>query len=116
VVIQAIIAAGQDPAGEEWASGEGSSPLAALEALQNDSGAFAWQAAMPDDNLLATVQALPAIGGKAFPLSTMAVGEETQVAPNVVPETGGEGINIALVLVVGGVIVAGGGYVLSRKR
>jgi hypothetical protein len=116
VTIQALIAAGHDPTGEEWATAEGGAPLAALEALQNESGAFAWQAAMPDDNLLATVQALPAVAGKAFPIATMAVGEAAEAVPSVVPETGGGGINLVLVLVVGGVIVAGGGYVLNRKR
>ena len=98
VTIQAIIAAGQDPAGDEWATAEGSTPLAALEALQNESGAFAWQAAVPDDNLLATVQALPAVAGKAFPFVTMAVGEAAGATPSTVPETGGAGINLALVL------------------
>ncbi len=116
VTIQAVIAAGQDPAGAEWTTAEGSTPLAALEALQNESGAFAWQAAMPDDNLLATVQALPAVAGKAFPFATAAVGEAEGAAPGTVPQTGGAGINLTLVLLVGGVIVAGGGYVLSRKR
>jgi hypothetical protein len=116
ITIQAVISVGQDPSGEEWASAQGSAPLFALEALQNDSGAFAWQAAVPDDNLLATVQALPAVAGKALPLATMAVGETSRAAPETVPDTGGTGINLALVLVIGGAVVAGGGYVLSRKR
>ena len=86
VTIQAIIAAGQDPARADWTTGAGNTPVAALEALQNESGAFAWQAAMPDDNLLATIQALPALAGKAFPFATMAVGEAA--APATVPQTG----------------------------
>ena len=116
VTMQAIIAVDQDPAGDDWAAAEGRAPLAALEAFQNESGAFAWQAAVPDDNLLATVQALPAVAGKAFPFVTMAVGEATGANPDTVPETGGEGINLTLLLVLAGAIVAGGGYVLSRKR
>jgi hypothetical protein len=116
VAIQALIAAGRDPAGSDWTTDEGGTPVAALEALQNDSGAFAWQAAVPDDNLLATVQALPAVAGKAFPFASMAVGEAAATQPATVPETGGQGINLAPLLLLGGVIVAGGGYALGRKR
>ncbi len=112
VIIQAIIAAGQDPAGADWTVGE-STPVTGLEALQNASGAFAWQAAMPDDNLLATVQALPALAGKAFPFATMDVGELT---PTTVPETGGAAVAPALSLLLGGLALAGGGYLLNRKK
>ncbi len=113
VTIQAIIAAGQDPAGADWTVGE-NNPVAALEALQNESGAFAWQAAMPDDNLLATVQALPALAGKAFPLTTMDVGQAA--APPTVPETGGGSIALALPLLLSGLALASGGYLLKRAR
>ena len=113
VTIQAIIAAGQDPAGADWTVGE-VTPVAALEALQNESGAFAWQAAVPDDNLLATVQALPALAGKAFPLATMDVGQAA--APPTVPETGGGSIALALPLLLSGFALAGGGYLLKRGK
>ncbi|MGD2205407.1 MAG: prenyltransferase/squalene oxidase repeat-containing protein [Anaerolineae bacterium] len=116
VTIQALIAAGIDPAGEAWTTAEGSTPVAALEALQNESGAFAWQAAVPDDNLLATVQALPALAGKAFPLATMDVGEATVTAPTTVPETGGATLSLALPLLLGGLALAGGGLALRRKK
>ena len=46
----------------------------ALAALQNDSGAFAWQAAWPDDNLFATCQALPALLGKFYPIAPLTAG------------------------------------------
>jgi hypothetical protein len=116
VTIQALIAAGQDPAGTDWTTGEGSTPVSALEALQNASGAFAWQAAMPDDNLLATVQALPALASKAFPLATMDVGEGVATAPSTTPETGGPALNLALPVLLGGLALAGGGYALRRWR
>jgi hypothetical protein len=116
VVIQAIIAVGQDPASADWASAEGYTPITALEAFQNESGAFAWQAAVPDDNLLATVQALPALAGKAFPLATMDVGSITTATPATMPETGGGLVNLALALVLGGVALAGGGYALNRRK
>jgi squalene cyclase len=112
VTIQAIIAAGQDPASANWTVGE-STPVAALEALQNESGAFAWQAAIPADNLLATVQALPALAGKAFPLATMDVGQPT---PTTVPETGGGAVALALPLLLSGLALAGGGYLLKRGK
>lgn len=59
-VLQAKIAARADPA-------EIARTRAALIALQNPSGAFPFQKAAPDDNLLATVQAIPALSGVAFP-------------------------------------------------
>jgi LPXTG-motif cell wall-anchored protein len=115
VTIQALIAAGLDPAGSQWTTAEGNSPMAALEALQNESGAFAWQAAIPDDNLLATIQALPAVAGRAFPLATMDVGTPEPVLISM-PETGGAVANLALLLVLSGLALAGGGYALRRKR
>lgn len=114
VTIQAIIAAGQDPAGAGWTTAGGITPISALEALQNESGAFAWQAAVPDDNLLATVQALPALAGKAFPFATMDVGQPA--APITVPETGGAAVTLALPLLLGGLALAGGGFALNRKK
>jgi hypothetical protein len=115
VTIQAIVAAGQDPMGTDWATDDGITPVSALEALQNESGAFAWQAAVPDDNLLATVQALPALAGKAFPLARMDVGAAAPTAPATMPETGGVVFDFALTLVLGGLALAGGGYALRRK-
>jgi hypothetical protein len=56
LVVQALLAGGQDLSG--WGH-----PLQALEALQQESGAFAFNAATPGDNLLATIQAIPALAG-----------------------------------------------------
>ncbi len=114
VTIQALIAAGIDPI--SWTTTGGNTPVTALEALQNESGAFAWQAAVPDDNLLATVQALPALAGKAFPLATMDVGEAAVAAPTTTPETGGGTLNLALPLISGGLALLGGAYALRRKQ
>jgi prenyltransferase beta subunit len=115
VTIQVIVAAGQDPIGPDWATDGGGTPVSALEALQNESGAFAWQAAMPDDNLLATVQALPALAGKAFPLATMDVGAAAPLAPATIPATGGVVLDLASTLVLGGLALLGGGYALRRR-
>jgi hypothetical protein len=116
VTIQAILAAGQDPAGADWTTTTGQTPVAALEGLQNPSGAFAWQATARDDNLLATVQALPALAGKPFPLVTMDVGlAAAPAAVSTLPVTGGPAIYLALPLIVAGLALAAGGYVLRHK-
>jgi prenyltransferase beta subunit len=54
LVMQALLAAGEDLAA--W-----DDPASALLSLQQPSGAFAFNAATPGDNLLATVQAIPAL-------------------------------------------------------
>jgi hypothetical protein len=56
LVIQALLAGGQDLAA--WGD-----PGQALLALQQPSGALAFKADTPGDNLLATVQAVPALAG-----------------------------------------------------
>ena len=61
--IQALLALGEDPRSADWGD-----PVAALLAMQNASGLFAYSAEYPDDNLFATVQAVPALAGLAMPL------------------------------------------------
>jgi hypothetical protein len=63
VAIQGLTAAGVDLTAPEWAD-----PIAALTAFQNASGAFRYMDSMPDDNLFATVQAMPALAGIIFPI------------------------------------------------
>lgn len=63
LAVQAIIAAGGDPSSDDWRHA-----MAALAAFQNESGAFRYQADQPDDNLFATVQALPALAGQPLPI------------------------------------------------
>lgn len=63
LAVQAIIAMGENPASEDWRNA-----AAALARFQNQSGAFRYQDEMPDDNLLSTLQALPALAGQAFPV------------------------------------------------
>jgi prenyltransferase beta subunit len=116
VIIQALLAAAQDPTGADWTTAEGNTPLSALEAFQNESGAFAWQAAVPDDNLLATVQALPALAGKALPFAAMDVGEAAVTTPVTMPETGGAVASLAWSVVLAGLALAGSGYALTRRQ
>jgi hypothetical protein len=56
LVIQALLAGGQDLA--QWGD-----PVRALRALQQPSGALAFNADTPGDNALATLQAIPALAG-----------------------------------------------------
>ena len=133
VTIQALIAAGEDPAG--WEGSGGVSPAETLEAFQTEGGAFAWQAAMPDDNLLATVQAIPALVGRAFPLATTDAGQPAAAAatatpaptsapeatasapaPSTIPETGGAGLDPALLISLAGLGLAAAGYALRRRK
>ncbi len=70
LAIQALIALGEDVSSAEsaWAKA-GVAPLDALLSFQSDTGAF--QADFGDgpfDDFYATVQALPAVAGQAFPL------------------------------------------------
>lgn len=73
IVVQAIGAAGQDPASADW-----NDALGALIAFQNESGAFHYNPDMPDDNLFATVQAIPAVAAVALPID--GVSEATPLA------------------------------------
>src|SRR5688500_945726 len=63
LVLQALIAAGEDPASREW----GNAPLA-LARFQTPSGGLRYIAADEEPNLLATVQAIPAMEGLSLPL------------------------------------------------
>ncbi|MFQ5595330.1 MAG: prenyltransferase/squalene oxidase repeat-containing protein [Anaerolineae bacterium] len=83
-VLQALYATGADLS--DW-SVDSTSPLDTLLSLQKGNGAFQWQATVPDDNFLATVQAVPALVGKAFPLTVLS---GSVVAPNKLPATGGQ--------------------------
>lgn len=58
VAIQAFVAAGEDPSGM----------IEALTTFQNENGAFFWQAEFPDDSLLATAQAVPALALVPLPV------------------------------------------------
>lgn len=66
-VVQAIVAAGQDPAGAAWQK-SGKNPLDFLLARQLPGGSLEWQAGK-GPNLLAVQQAIPALLGQAHPSS-----------------------------------------------
>lgn len=67
-VIQALIAAGEDPEGAAWEKSD-VTPVDYLLGMQTPSGAFEWTPGT-GENALATTQALPALLGRAHPVVT----------------------------------------------
>jgi hypothetical protein len=66
-VIQALLAAGEDPNGAAWAV-DGLTPIRFLIGLQLADGSFEWQP-NTGSNLMATAQAVPALLGQAYPVT-----------------------------------------------
>lgn len=64
-VIQALVAAGEDPTSPEWT--KNTNPIAFLMTLQKANGSFAWQAGGAA-NLLATQQAIAALLNSPYPI------------------------------------------------
>ncbi len=90
-VVQALVAAGEDPEGADWTVA-GSTPLTALWRLQLPSGALEWQAGF-GENAVATYQAVPALMLRPFPLARTVVAD----TPAVLPATGhGDPLSAAL--------------------
>ncbi|MCG8347148.1 MAG: cell wall anchor protein [Chloroflexales bacterium] len=76
-VLQALAALGQDPRGETWTK-SGGNPQSALLSLQNDTGAFRYQAAVPEDNALATYQAIPGLLSRPLPLMVITLPDDAE--------------------------------------
>jgi hypothetical protein len=74
LAVQALIATGQDPSSPEWLNA-----TQGLAVFQNVSGGFRYVDTLPADNLLSTVQAIPALAGYALPVAT-ACAEEAPTA------------------------------------
>ena len=64
--IQALLAAGEDPAGAAWTV-NGFTPVRFLMGLQLADGSFEWQP-NTGSNLMATAQAVPALLGQSYPV------------------------------------------------
>jgi hypothetical protein len=67
-VIMALLAVGENPAGEKWTK-DGGNPFTALLGLQADDGRIEFQPGVGEP-LLSTVQAVPALLNKTLPLLT----------------------------------------------
>jgi hypothetical protein len=66
-IIQAIVAAGQDPTDVDWTK-EGKNPIDDLLSFQNQDGSFNDSALAPAPNSWTTSSAIPAILGKPYPI------------------------------------------------
>jgi hypothetical protein len=81
IVVQALFAAGQDPTAQEWQNVYGS-----LLAFQTPNGGFSYQLDPLQDNLFATVQALPAIAKLPFPVQPAATPPALNATPVAIRE------------------------------
>lgn len=117
LVIQAIYATGQTPG--DWYGG-GRDPLGALLSLQNTSGSFSYQASFPGDNVLATVQAIPAAAGvtltrvRRVPTST-APGATATTPPTTLPVAGDVTVPAVAGLVLVGLLMFVAGLGIKHK-
>lgn len=109
---QMILASGDKP--ESWAK-NGKTPLDRLLAFQNPSGAFRFQDAPPDDNQLATYQAIPPIKGKTYPLAGILITEPASSNPARLPNTGVSSPALVPVLALAVLLIAAG-LLLRRTR
>ncbi|MFH1737184.1 MAG: prenyltransferase/squalene oxidase repeat-containing protein [Actinomycetota bacterium] len=111
-VIQALLAADEDIEDGEWVK-TSVAPMGCLISLQNPNGAFVFQKTVPDDSLLSTLQAVPALMEKPYPLKHGA----TKTVPKTETSSNGTGISIIAAAVVGAVIlVAGFFFIYARKK
>ena len=119
VVMWALVAAGQDPAGNAWKvrGQDGTSPLDRLRTFQNESGAFRWQDAVAGDNMMSTLQAPIALELKTLPYASMDVGEAaTTEVETALPVTGGTSWTASMALLAVGLVLMGVGKALKTLR
>lgn len=79
LVVQALIAAGEDPASPDW----GNAKLALVK-LQRPDGSLRYLPTDDAPNLLATLQAIPAMAGVPLPVATACTDDATEI-PGCVP-------------------------------
>ncbi len=109
--LQAIFAVGDSAS--SWAIG-GSDPLGALIALQNEDGSFSFNRTFAGPNVLATLQAIPALHGQTLVrVKVVPASDASAAGVPLLPEAGGS-ID-ALPIVSLGLALIGAG-VLARRR
>ena len=108
--IQAILASGDSVS--NWAQG-GSDPVGALLSLQNPDGSFSFNRVFPAPNVLATLQAIPALYGVSL-AQLRSVPASGVSAPALLPEAGGV-FNAAAPAVLGLALLVAG-YRVRRVR
>ncbi len=75
LAVQALVSLNPDPSSPDVVDAAG-----ALAAFQNPSGSFRYTDDQPDDNLFATLQAVPALAGIPFPVVVRGTDSATPVA------------------------------------
>jgi hypothetical protein len=118
-VIQALIAAGE-PMGN-WSKAGRSDPLGALIRLQDDkSGAFNYQASLPGANLLATLQAIPALTGATFVrvpvVRASSAAPAAAAPPQTLPVAGASLPMLPLMLVGIGAALVSAGWLMRKSK
>jgi len=118
-VLQALVAAGESLS--NWSKGGQSDPLGALVRLQDaKTGAFNYQASAPGANLLATIQAIPALKGVTFvhlPVAPASGAASTaNIPPQTLPVAGGRPPISAVGLVGIGVLLVSAGLFLRQVK
>jgi len=83
LAVQALLAVGEEPQSPAWRFA-----LDALARFANPSGALRWRDDAPDDNLFATVQAIPALARQPFPLRGVVEPRAVARQPLAIEETG----------------------------
>lgn len=69
LALSAIAALGEEPTGAPWKLGDGPDPLTQILALQAPEGGFYWRRApRVGSNNYATVQAIPGVAGRSYPV------------------------------------------------
>lgn len=66
-VVRAILAAGEDPASEDWAI-QGLNPIVFMKSMQVADGHFQYSKGVDSEPALTTAMAVPALKGRHFPL------------------------------------------------
>lgn len=118
-VLQALLAAGESPS--NWSKSGQSDPLGALIRLQDDkTGAFNFQASQPGANLLATLQAVPALKGTTFVrvpvVHSGGAAFAVTAPPQTLPVAGGALPTLSLVLAGAGIVLVSLGWRVLRKH
>lgn len=112
--VQALLAAGDSVS--NWAAG-GSDPIGALLALQNDDGSFSFNNVFPGPNVLATLQAIPALYSDTLVrVGVVPAARAEAAAPVLLPEAGGAHPEWggASIFLLGALLLAAG--FLARRR
>ena len=110
--IQAILAAGGSVS--DWAV-KGSDPIGALAALRNDDGSFSFNRVFPGPNILATLQAIPALFGDTLVRVNVApASAPSATVPVLLPESGASFEMLSLIAL--GLVLIGIGHRMRRVR